>query len=89
MIILKIKCSGPKCYDCLNKPFLILDVNEDGLRDQVEAHGSRKIRNNRLVHRDKIYMNNINKRFSEFEEKLKSQKEVLNSVQKIVDSFND
>ena len=34
-------------------------------------------------------MNNINKRFSDFEEKLKSQKEVLNSVQKIVDSFND
>ena len=74
---------------CLFKPFLISDVNEDGLRDQVEAHGSRKIRSNRLVHRDKIYMNNINKRFSDFEEKLKSQKEVLNSVQKIVDSFND
>ena len=74
---------------CLFKPFLISDVNEDGLRDQVEAHGSRKIRNTRLVHKDKIYMNNINKRFSEFEEKLKSQKEVLNSVQKIVDSFND
>ena len=78
-----------KLYTVELNHFLISDVNEDGLRDQVEAHGSRKIRNNRLVHKDKIYMNNINKRFSEFEEKLKSQKEVLNSVQKIVDSFND
>ena len=34
-------------------------------------------------------MNNINMRFSVFEEKLKAQKEVLKSVQDIIKSIRD
>jgi len=68
------------------------DVDERGIREQMESHGTRQARSiakNRPPIRDKIYMNNINKRFSVFEKKLRAQKEVLKSVQEILEGLRD
>ena len=58
----------------------------------MEAYGSRETRSvtkNKIFFRDKMRLNNINEMFSVFEEKLRSQKELLKSVQDIIKTLRD
>ena len=71
---------------------MIIDVDQRGIREQVEAYETRVGRNVESSHlhlREKQQMDNINKRFKSFQEMLKAQSDELNSIKNIVEHLQD
>ena len=71
---------------------MIIDVDQRGIREQVEAYETRVGRNvkeNYLHRREKQQMDNINKRFKSLQEMLESQSSDLKSIKEIVEDLKN